>query len=148
MNDRFRLSIISFLFPFLMQGQIDVAIGTGSMWLDGDVDILCGLGSINFVDVSMEYQLKNNFYFGASLGYGNVKGLEPYNIWQHRSSGGGLVESFYDTYEDAIYAPYHSTNILSSNLGLSYKMYLSHDDIFLKVGFQAGLSKASTYKSV
>ena len=148
MNTTLRLTILSTLFPFLLQGQFDVSIGTGSMWLDGDVNILCGLGSVNFIDIGIDYQLKNNFYFGGSIGYGNAKGLAQYQVWQHRNNGGGLVESFYDAYENTIYAPYHSTNILSSSLGLSYKLYLNHDNIFLKAGFHAGFSRASTYMNL
>lgn len=148
MNKSFRVSITALFFPFFLHGQFDVSVGTGSMWLGGEVDILCGLGSVNSIDVAIDYQLKNNFFFGGSIGYGNAKGLEQFNSWQHSSNGGGLVESFYDDYIGAIYAPYHSTNILSSNLEISFKMYLIHDDIFLKIGFLAGFSKASTYMNL
>jgi hypothetical protein len=144
----FKLVVIFILFPSLLIGQYDVSIGTGSMWLRGDVSILCGLGSVNSADITVDYQLKNQFYLGLSLGYGNAKGLEQYRIWRGKGLGGGLLESIYDDYEDSIYAPYHSTNILSSSVGLSYKIYLAHDILFIKAGFQFGFSKAKTFMNL
>jgi len=148
MLNQLKLILLSILLPVFLHGQFDVSIGTGSLWLDGDVDILCGLGSINSFDISVDYQLKNQFYCGASIGYGNAKGLEQFQSWQGRAIGGGLVEPFYDSYQLSIYAPYHSTNILSSSIGLSYKIYLNHDNLFLKIGLNAGFSNASTYMNL
>lgn len=148
MKPSIRLIILSILIPYMLSGQFDISVGTGSMWLDGDVDILYGLGSVNSADISIDYQLKNHFYLTGSVGYGNVKGLNQFYPLLGIDIGGGLVEGIYEDYRETRYTPYHSTNILSTSVGVSYKYYLSHDNIFVKVGFQAGLSKASTYMNL
>ncbi len=148
MCNSIKLTLLSILFPIFLHGQFDVSIGTGSIWVDGDVDILCGIGSVNSFDIAVDYQLINQFYFGASIGYGNAKGLEQFVSWQGKSLGGGLLEPIYQDYDSSIYAPYHSTNILTFSLGLSYKLYLSHDNLFIKVGVRAGYSKVDTYMNL
>lgn len=145
MRKLFQSFILFLIIPVLSHCQFDTNLSIGSMWIDGDVDNLSYLGSINSVDLSVEYQLKNHFYFSGSLGYGRTKGLEQYNAWTHISRGGGLIEPIYADYESSIYPPHHLTKIISANLGLTYKKYLFHDRLVISVGYRAGISNAKTY---
>jgi len=142
------LIILSILTPFVASSQYDLSIGVGSIWLNGDVDILCGLGSVNAADFTIDYQLKNNFYLTGRAGFGNAKGLNQYYTLSGKDIGGGLVEEIYKDYKESIYTPYHSTNILSTSVGIAYKYYLDNDNIFIKIGFQGGLSRADTYMNL
>lgn len=148
MYTNFKLLAVLILLPLMTIAQYDITIKTGSIWVDGDVDKLCGIGSVNQLGATIDYQVKNNLYITAGLGYGNAKGLEQYESWRHVSNGGGLQEGIYDDYADAIYAPYHSTNIISSNIGLVYKAYFNDDNIFLKTSITFGLSSARTYMNL
>lgn len=145
MQSILKITFIAILFPFFADAQYDFRIGTGSMWLDGDVDILCGLGSINTLDVGLDYQLTNYFYLSGSLGYGNTKGLDQYKTWGFNKSGFSQQNKIYEDYKDRRFAAYHSTNIAFASLGLSYKLYMSTDNVFLSIGFQAGYGIANTY---
>ncbi len=140
--------IIIILFPSMLYGQYDISIGTGSHWLNSDVNVLCGLGSLNYANGTIDYQVKDEFYLTGNIGYGNAKGLNQYFAFNGFALGGGLVEDIYKDYSETIYAPYFSSNILSISAGPSFKQYLANDNIFVKVGFQIGLSHARTYMNL